>query len=268
MNTTAAEPLLSIVVLTRNNHSELVDTLASIRSQITEAALQVIVVDGSDTPVPPATVTPYELVHDRPARGIYPAMNLGLAHCRGAWVQFLNSGDCLLHPNALQRLLDQAQAHHRANGSPARVVFGQALICPVPPSRCPPWLAPDLAMSSLRLWLRFYVPNHQSLLVAGDWARQHPYALNSPQSADRSWMAAALADLTRVVYLAEPVVRYNLGGISSQLPSWRVLRLRLQEPSRNPLAKAAEIVKFLLQPFASHYPRLMALRSRLIGWLV
>lgn len=25
---------------------------------------------------------------------------------------------------------------------------------------------------------------------------------------------------------------------------------------------------FLVQPFASHYPRLMALRSRLIGWLV
>lgn len=268
MTSAVSQSGLSIVVLTRNNHSELVDTLASIRTQITEAALQVIVVDGSDTPVSPEVVTPFELVRDHPARGIYPAMNLGLAHCRGAWVQFLNSGDCLLHPNALQRLLDQAQAHHRANGSPARVVFGQALICPVPPSRCPPWLAPDLAMSSLRRWLRFYVPNHQSLLVAGDWARQHPYALNSPQSADRSWMAAALADLTRVVYLAEPVVRYNLGGISSQLPSWRVLRLRLQEPSRNPLAKAAEIVKFLLQPFASHYPHLMALRSRLIGWLV
>lgn len=25
---------------------------------------------------------------------------------------------------------------------------------------------------------------------------------------------------------------------------------------------------FFVQPFASHYPRLMALRSRLIGWLV
>jgi hypothetical protein len=32
--------------------------------------------------------------------------------------------------------------------------------------------------------------------------------------------------------------------------------------------KLAEVVKFLLRPLEAHYPALMALRSRCIGWLV
>lgn len=268
MNATASKPLVSIIVLTRNNPQELNDTLASIRSQQTAAALQVVVVDSSDTPVLPQAVAPFELVRDHPARGIYPAMNLGLAHSRGHWVQFLNSSDSWLHPNSLQRLLDHVQAHRNHLGITPRVVFGQAQICPAPPCRYPPWVVPDPAMRSLRRWLWFYVPNHQSLLVEGQWARQHPFCLKAPESADRSWMAEVLADLSRVAYLAEPVVRFNLGGISSQLPTWPVLLLRLRETSRRPAAKLAEIVKFFLQPFARDYPWLMAMRSRLIGWLM
>ena len=268
MASTHSQPGLSIIVLTRNNLTELDATLASIRAQVTTAVLQVIVVDGSDTPVPPEVVTPFELVRDYPACGIYPAMNLGLAHCRGAWVQFLNSGDDLLHHHVLQRLLDQAQAHQGRTGTAPRVVFGQARICPAPPSQCQTWLFPSPAVSSLKRWLWFYLPNHQTMLVEASWARSHPFQLHSPHGADNAWKAIALADLTQVVYLAEPVVRFNLGGISSQLPTWPVLRLRLREPSLNPMAKAAEIVKFLLQPFAQHYPHLMALRARLIGWLV
>jgi len=268
MSAPSPQPLVSIVVLTRNNPQELEGTLASIRSQQVSAALQVVVVDGSDEPVSPQAVAPFELVRDHPARGIYPAMNLGLAHCRGHWVQFLNSGDSWLHPHALQRLLNHAQAHINRTGTPPRVVFGQARVCPVPPSRCPPWLVPDPAVRSLRRWLWFYLPNHQSLVVEGDWARAHPYRLDAPQGACRGWMASALADLSRVAYLREPVVAYNLGGVSSQLPTWAVLHLRLREPTRNLPAKAAEIIKFGLRPFARHYPRLMALRSRLVGWLV
>jgi len=268
MSATSPQPLVSIVVLTRNNPQELEGTLASIRSQQVSAALQVVVVDGSDEPVSPQAVAPFELVRDHPPRGIYPAMNLGLAHSRGHWVQFLNSGDSWLHPHALQRLLDHAQALTSRTGTPPRVVFGQARVCPVPPSRCPPWLFPDAAMTNLRRWMVFYLPNHQAMVVEGDWARAHPFRLDAPHSADHAWKGAALADLSRVAYLREPVVRFSLGGVSSQLPTWAVLRLRLREPTRNLPAKAAELIKFGLRPFARHYPRLMALRSRLIGWLV
>jgi glycosyltransferase involved in cell wall biosynthesis len=268
MSATSPQPLVSIVVLTRNNPQELDDTLASIRSQQTAAVLQVVVVDGSDEPVSPQTVAPFELVRDHPARGIYPAMNLGLARSRGHWVQFLNSGDSWLHPHALQRLLDHAQMHENRKGRLPRVVFGQAQICPAPPSRCAPWLFPDPAVCSLGRWMWWYQPNHQAMLVEGNWARDHPFRLDAPHGADSAWKAQALHDLAQVAYLREPVVAYNLGGVSSQLPTWAVLCMRLGEPTRSLTGKAAQIIKFGLRPFARHYPRLMALRSRLVGWLV
>jgi hypothetical protein len=90
MPSTHSQPGLSIVVLTRNNRTELDATLASIRAQVTTAVLQVIVVDGSDTPVPPEVVTPFELVRDYPARGwcsasrslpIRPASACMTTHC-------------------------------------------------------------------------------------------------------------------------------------------------------------------------------------------
>lgn len=267
MDIPLVRPVVSMIVLTRNNPLELSATLSSIRGQRVSADLQVLVVDGNDVPIQPEAVTPFELIRDHPARGIYPAMNLGLARSCGQYVQFLNAGDSWLHPQALQRLLDYAQAHRKRTGTVPRVVFGQAQICAVPPSRCPPWLVPDPEMRNLKRWLWFYLPNHQSMLVDGDWARLHPYKLDSPQAACRSWMTSALADLNLVAYLSEPVVAYNLGGVSSQLPTWPVLYLRLREPSRSMCAKAAETVKLCLRPIAHFYPHLMAFRSRIIGWL-
>ena len=127
---------------------------------------------------------------------------------------------------------------------------------------------PDPAVHSIRRWLSIYYPNHQTLLVDGSWARAHPFRLEAPQSADRVWMGAALSNPLHVAYLAEPVVRFSLGGVSSGLPDWTTLMVRLREPTRHWVHKSFEIVKFMLRPWACHYPRLMALRSKLVGRLV
>ena len=81
-------------------------------------------------------------------------------------------------------------------------------------------------------------------------------------------MRAGLSDPQRFAYLPEPVVRFSLGGVSSGLPDWSTLMLRLREPTRRRHEKVFEVLKFLLHPWARHYPRLMALRSSLIGRLV
>jgi hypothetical protein len=81
-------------------------------------------------------------------------------------------------------------------------------------------------------------------------------------------MRAALSDLQRVAYLPEPVVRFSLGGVSSGLPDWDTLMVRLREPTRTFHEKIFEVLKFALSPWARHYPKLMAMRSRLIGRLV
>jgi glycosyltransferase involved in cell wall biosynthesis len=258
----------STIVVTRDNQNDLALTLVSIASQVCSVDQEVIVVDSSEEPLNTGDLQALlgpsvclKHVLDRPARGVYPAMNRGLQASTGALLQFLNAGDRWFDPESQAKAL---QAWCGARPAPI-ALFGQALIMPVLPGKVPPWLVPDPAVSSIRRWLRHYVPNHQSLLVDGAWARRHPFVVDAPQSADRLWMGQALADMTHVVYLPQPLVRFQLGGLSSRLPDWSTLCLRLREPSRTPVQKLAEVFKFLLRPFERHYPALMALRSRLVG---
>lgn len=273
--------LLTIVVLTMDNLCELQDTVSSIKLQDLvpglpiPVALEILIVDSSQNELPAEALSLSQADHlqalfcrDFPPRGIFPAMNLALNASKGDWIIFLNSGDSFFNPTALVRLLRCCLEFRSHTGSFPLAVFGQALICPNLRSRCKPWLVPDPSVHSIRRWLNFYYPNHQSLLVDGSWARAHPFQTDAPQSADRVWMRAALSDPQRVAYLAEPVVRFSLGGVSSGLPDWPTLKVRLREPTRTWGEKLSEVIKFALRPWAGHYPRLMALRSNLIGRLV
>jgi len=273
--------IVSIIVVTRDNRSELCHTLRSIGAQCFRdffsslVSLEVVVVDSSVHPVGMDEIRSclggYLAVRyftDIPAQGIYSAMNVGLRESRGDLVHFLNSGDSLFDSTSLNRLLKHCFETQQQIPLTLRAVFGQALISPLVGSSCKPWLVPDPSVHSIHRWLNFYYPNHQSLLVDGSWARAHPFQTDAPQSADRVWMRAALSDPQRVAYLAEPVVRFSLGGVSSGLPDWPTLLVRLREPTRTWTEKLSEVVKFALRPWAGHYPRLMALRSNLIGRLV
>ena len=272
---------VSLVVLTKDNPEELTDTLSSIYSQLpnfdgdANQSLEVVVVDSSVDHQSKDLFCRYGnsnidflYRYDFPPQGIFSGMNLGLAASTGNWILFLNSGDAFFDVTSLSRLLQCCLDFRVCNGFYPTAVFGQALICPTPCSSCDPWLVPDPAVHSIRRWLSIYYPNHQSLLVSGSWARAHPFRPEAPQSADRVWMRDALSNPLHVAYLAEPVVRFSLGGVSSGLPDWTTLMVRLLEPTRTWYEKFFEIVKFMLRPWARYYPKLMALRSRFIGRLV
>lgn len=273
--------LVTLAVLTKDNYSELEATLRSINSQVLDPSgtrvcdLQILIVDSSqDSGMSEDLASSLRLsfdpqvFRDFPPRGVYPAMNLAVESSHGDWILFLNSGDTFFDATSLVRLVGCSFSFSHCFGVSPVTVFGQALICPLLRSSVRPWLVPDPAVCSIHRWLKYYYPNHQSLLVDGSWARAHPFQTDAPQSADRAWMRAALSDPERVAYLPEPVVRFSLGGVSSGLPNWNTLMVRLHEPTRSPMEKAFEMIKFLLGPVGRYYPRLMAFRSRLTGLLV
>jgi len=272
---------LSVVVLTRDNFEEFRSTIASINSQDLDScgdyefSLQVIVVDGSKSglassllDIEPVRGIDLVLCRDYPPVGIFPAMNLALSGSTGDYVLFLNSGDNFYDSTSLKRLVCCMSEFRKGFGYLPLAVFGQASIEPVLSRSGRAWLVPDPAVVSIRNWLLFYYPNHQSLLVEGEWVRSHPFRLDAPQSADRTWMRLLLSNLDAIAYLPEPVVRFALGGVSSGLPNFAVLCLRLREPSRTLFEKSFEIFKFFLFPLQNQYPRIMAFRSWLIGRIV
>jgi hypothetical protein len=283
--------LISCIVLTRNNRDDFRETLTSVLSQRPSAliaagasnwpwASEIVCIDSSDIPLAEAEVTaPLQLLppeaaksfsvqlqHQFPPQGVYPAMNLAVSLARGERLIFMNAGDAFYDDTSLDRLVSAAETCRLEQGVKSRLVFGQAWIVPER-GRGPRWLVPDPAVRRISRWLRFFVPNHQTVLVERDWAIAHPFRLDAPHSADRAWLRQALAPPATYVYLPEPVAVFRLGGLSSGLPDWWTLRLRLQEPSRTGWEKVAEVVKHLLRPAAPWYPQLMRIKSAAVGLL-
>lgn len=91
-------PVVSIVMVTYNDVDAARHTLASIEAQIDvdRSEFEVVVVDGASsdgTALIAAKSTIVTTVVSEPDRGIYDAMNKGIALARGEWIQFLNAGD-------------------------------------------------------------------------------------------------------------------------------------------------------------------------------
>jgi glycosyltransferase involved in cell wall biosynthesis len=283
--------LISCIVLTRNNRDDVRRTLTSVLSQrpavmtrgedsVWPWSSEIVCIDSSDVPLAESEIFPFltllpppvakafslQLHHQFPPQGVYPAMNLAISLARGDHLIFMNAGDSFYDETSLHRLFSAAEACRLDRGKKPRLVFGQALIAPGD-VRVRPWLVPDPSVRSIGRWLRFFLPNHQTVLVDRDWAAAHPFRLDAPQSADRAWLRDALAPPSLYVYLPQPVAVFCLGGLSSGLPNLRTLRLRLAEPSRTWCEKAAEIIKFFIRPLAPIYPSIMRFKSAFVGHL-
>ena len=146
-----------------------------------------------------------------PDRGLYDAMNKGLAMATGDYLLFLNAGDTLAHPRVLADLWDEAPG--------AGLYYGQAMVVesvgcrelglrkPLPPSR--------LNSRSLRFGMAVC---HQAFIVGRTWAK--PYDLQYKICADIDWMIRSLQALEAAkatIHFADRVlVQFLDGGLSSR----------------------------------------------------
>lgn len=116
---------LAIITVVRNRFAGFLATRESLRSQ-SRQDFDWIVVDGGSTD---GTA---EWLHDHSAetawwrsgadRGLYHAMNMGLAATGASAVLFLNAGDRLAGPHVVERLLIALQSHPKAD-----MLYGDAL---------------------------------------------------------------------------------------------------------------------------------------------
>ncbi len=124
MNT--KEPLFSIITATYNAADTVGRTLASVDAQ-TFADYEHIVVDGASadgtTGLVNAAENPARRMISEPDRGLYDAMNKGIATATGRYLIFLNAGDKFHSPDTLKLLAD-AVAREDSPG----IVYGQTLI--------------------------------------------------------------------------------------------------------------------------------------------
>ena len=98
---------LSIITVNLNNRDGLKRTIDSVISQ-TFTDYEWIVIDGGSTDGSRELIEQYSNHFaywcSEPDNGIYNAMNKGIAHAQGEWLQFLNSGDWLYGSTTLERV--------------------------------------------------------------------------------------------------------------------------------------------------------------------
>jgi glycosyltransferase involved in cell wall biosynthesis len=131
-------PLVSVVVPTMNSQAVLAAALQSLAAQ-TWRDFEVIVSDGASRDDTPAIARSLEgslpalQVDSRPDRGVYDAINRGVALARGEWFLVLGSDDQLHSPDTLAQVAPQLLAAGSTSMVYGDVRMMAANHCGVPP---------------------------------------------------------------------------------------------------------------------------------------
>ena len=100
---------VSIITVCYNSARTLQETIESVLSQ-THPDIEYIVVDGGSTDETPTIIETYRnriaRVISEPDKGLYDAMNKGIAAASGEWVGILNSDDIFAHENVIKEILN------------------------------------------------------------------------------------------------------------------------------------------------------------------
>ncbi|MEO6407248.1 MAG: glycosyltransferase family 2 protein [Burkholderiaceae bacterium] len=205
---------ISVVTVTYNSGATVADSLRSVAQQ-SHPDIEHVVIDGGSSDATVRIVKalggPGLRLLSEPDRGIYDAMNKGIAQATGDVIGFLNSDDVFHDPQALERVA-------AAFADPAvAIVYGDIV-----------FVAKDDTSRVVRLWTsrphvpglcaRGWMPPHPSLYVRREvYERFGGYDIAFPAAADFE-MALRLLDGAglRSAYLPFVQVSMRMGGQSTR----------------------------------------------------
>ncbi len=205
-------PLFSIITVCRNAADNVKTTVASVDAQ-TCRLYEHIIVDGASTDgtVEWLTDHPSPLRHiiSEPDKGIYDAMNKGLALAAGDYVVFLNAGDAFHSPDTLQLYADAIMD----NDYPG-IVYGQTEVVDADGRRLGPRHLKAPEQLTLRSFADGMVVCHQAFVVlrritSGYDTRWH-------YSADYEWCIRCLQHSRRNICLPAVTVDYLHEGATTR----------------------------------------------------
>lgn len=261
----------TVVVLCRNNPSELEETLHSLKGATDGLGpnyqLELLVIDGSNSNACSKVYHSIILLNwncrfiHRFPNGTYDAMNIALGEVKGRWIAFMNSGDIYLRGGFATLLLYAESQSVKRSFKHLGAVFGQAWI--EPPGLPLRWLTPNPRLDDIDVWLRHMVPCHQSMLFQTTFAKSNPYHLRAGSKADRAVIKASLTPPAEISYLSKPVCVFRLNGQSSRLFDWH----SITSPGLAYNERLVEMIKIIISPFATVYPFFMWMRSIWFGWI-
>lgn len=169
--------LLSVITVCYNSEQfieKTVESVLQLKSVLHD--MEYIIVDGKSKDRTLAILSKYKAQIDKivsePDKGIYDAMNKGVALANGEWVCFMNSGDTFYNPIDLNKL-----AHILMENSEKSVVYGN-------------WIMDfgskkvKKTAASIEFMEKEMPFNHQASFARSDELRKHPFNLHYKIVAD------------------------------------------------------------------------------------
>jgi glycosyltransferase involved in cell wall biosynthesis len=201
--------LFSIITINYNNCEGLRQTIDSVVSQ-TYHEYEYIVIDGGSTDESVNIIKSFSDKIDywvsEKDRGIYHAMNKGVAHAHGEYCIFMNSGDCLYDDKVLGRLADTDFQEDIVVGKLISDTSGQILF------------TPPIDKISLYYLYSGTVP-HQSSFIRTELLRKIPYDESLKIVSDwKFFVQAIILSNCSVRYVDVFVAKFDMEGISTSNP--------------------------------------------------
>lgn len=209
------EPIVSIITINYNNLKGLTKTVESVKKQTTLQHIEYIVVDGGSKDGSVDYIehnkSLFSTTISEKDKGIYDAMNKGLAIAKGEYVWFMNSGDCIHNANVVEQVLEVAKSN-------PDVIYGdtmfvdengveKGLMSKVTHKRLPSSLGPDSFKYGMNVC-------HQSFIARR--AHTQPYNLVFKHVADIDWIIHTLKKTKTSVCIPIVIADFELGGHSVQ----------------------------------------------------
>lgn len=220
LNPSKMNPKLSVITIVYNNAAAIERTMLSVLNQ-TYSPIEYIVIDGDSND---GTVQIIEKYKDKlakfisePDKGIYDAMNKGLAMATGDYVLFMNSGDEIYSPDTVKDVFSTAPSGDIYYGETEMYdenwhSLGQRR-----------HQAPEqFNWHSFKHGMNV---SHQAIYIKRSLTE--PYDLQYKYSADIDWILKAAKKSSNIVNTHQYVAKYLVGGISKK-KHWDSLKERFK----------------------------------------
>ena len=196
-------PLITVVTVVKNDEKNIEKTLLSVLSQ-DYPLLEYIIIDGGSTDQTLSIVKKYSdkitSIISEPDLNIFDAMNKGILHATGEWINFMNSGDRFVNNSILTEIF----SFNREN---ADLIYGNSII------EFDNGKTRYLKVQNNREFWKRYI-NHQSILTQTHLLKDNPFIIKYDLCSDFDFLINMHQQNKRFCYLAFPVSVRSSGGRS------------------------------------------------------
>ena len=232
------KPYISIITVVFNGEKYLEETIQSVLTQ-TYDNIEYIIIDGGSTDGSIEIIKKYE---DKLAYwvsekddGIYDAMNKASKIATGDFANFLNADDTIYAHDAIENIVKDMDDLDS-------VFFSRAYVV----SDTISWVYPDMKVVDMDRWLKWNLPNHQTIFFPKSFYTQNLYDTRLSIGADDDYKLFALKN-HNVKFINLKYVEFKRGGVSSNHKNIRFFIQRIKESYiRN--FKHRRWIRFIIDP--------------------